>query len=68
MLIREISIGCSKTINLGNYQSLRIEAAVTVTVEPHDDLRQASAEAQLELGRLLEETYTAQYKHAQALL
>ena len=66
--ITEFSIGCSKTINLGNYQSLRIEASVTVSVDATETLADASASAQEELRRLLEETYKAQYQHAQSLL
>lgn len=66
--VSEFSIGCSKTINLGNYQSLRIEASVTVSLDAHESLADASDSAQQQLRDLLEETYTAQYKHAQSLL
>lgn len=67
-VIREFSIGCSKTINLGNYESLRIEASVTVAMEPHETLAAASDTAQQELRQLLEQTYAAQYKRIQATL
>lgn|SRR5215469_3601025 len=67
MEVKEFHIGCSKTINLGNFNSLRIEASVTVALQPSDSLTEASAEAQKELKRLLEETYQAQYKHAESL-
>jgi len=66
--ITEFSIGCSKTINLGNFQSLRIEASVTVSMEPSDDLGKASVAAQDELRQLLEQTYQAQYKLMKSLL
>lgn len=66
--VTEFSIGCSKTINLGNYQSLRVEASVTVSVDANESLADVSDLAQEELRRLLEETYQAQYKHAQSLL
>lgn len=66
--ITEFSIGCSKTINLGNYQSIRIEASVTATMDPGESLADASAAAQQELRQLLEDTYKAQYKQAQSLL
>lgn len=67
MAIREFSIGCSKTMNLGNFQSLRIEASVTVSLQDGDDLKSAKAEAEQELKALLEETYQAQYKRAESL-
>lgn len=66
--ITEFSIGCSKTINLGNYQSIRIEASVTVQMDPKETLADASAAAQDELRQLLEDTYKAQYRQAQSLL
>ena len=66
--INEFHIGCSKTINLGNYQNLRIEASVTVSMDAGDSLANASEAAQEELRRLLEQTYAAQYKQAKSLL
>lgn len=66
--ITEFSIGASKTINLGNFQSLRIEASVTVAMDPGETLADASAAAQSELRNLLEQTYREQYKQAQSLL
>lgn len=66
--ITEFSVGCSKTINLGNYQSIRIEASVTVAMEPGETLADVTAAAQSELSKLLEETYKAQYRHAQTLV
>ena len=67
MAVKEFTIGCSKTINLGNFQSLRIEASVTVSVDDPDNLRDIKEEAQAELKRLLEQTYQDQYKHAQSM-
>lgn len=66
--VTEFSIGVSKTINLGNFQSLRVESSVTVSMDPGETLADASAAAQEELRQLLEQTYKAQYKHAQSLL
>jgi hypothetical protein len=66
--ITEFSIGCSKTINLGNFQSIRVEASVTVAMEPAETLADASAAAQDELRQLLEQTYLAQYKLMKSLL
>jgi hypothetical protein len=60
MTVKTFTIGCAKTINLGNFQSLRIEASVTI--EEWESWDQARADAQMELRRLLEETYQAQYK------
>ena len=68
MQITEFSIGCSKLINLGQYQNIRIEASVTVARDPNETLASASAEAQEVLRKLLEDTYQAQYKQAKALL
>lgn len=65
--ITEFSVGASRTINLGNYESLRIEASVTVAMDAQDSLAQASEAAQKELRQLLEQTYKAQYRHAQSL-
>lgn len=68
MVIREFIVGVSKTINLGNFQSLRVEASVTVSMDPGETLADASAAAQDELRQLLEDTYKAQYRQAQSLL
>ena len=66
-MITEFRIGCSKTINLGNFQNIRVEAAVTVAVDSLDhstDARWVRAHegAQEELRRLLEQTYKTQLK------
>lgn len=64
-LIKQFSIGCSKTINLGNFQSIKVEASVVVEV-PEDETLEGytgmTAKAQAELGRLLAETYANQHK------
>lgn len=62
-MIKEFSIGFSRTVNLGNYESCRIESSVTVAVpEGKDELGAAAAEAQIELRKLLEDTFRAQYE------
>lgn len=66
--ITEFSLGCSKVINLGNYQNIKIEASLVVALDPGETLADASATAQNELRQLLEQTYQAQLKAAQALL
>jgi hypothetical protein len=59
MTITQFTIGCSRTINLGNFQSLRIEASVTIEVDG-DNYARDTIQAQEELRRLLEDTYRAQ--------
>lgn len=62
-LISKITTGASRTINLGNFESLRIEASVTVDVDPKtDSMPEAEATAQKELRRLLEQTYVDMMK------
>ena len=58
----EFTVGCSRTINLGNYESLKVEATVTMEIHEGDDLVKLRADAQKQLRRLLEETYIAQHK------
>jgi hypothetical protein len=60
--ITEFRVGFCRTVNLGNYESAKIEAAVTVQIDDLDDLAEVRAEAQLELRALLEETWKAQHK------
>jgi hypothetical protein len=57
--ITQFTVGTSRTINLGNFESLRIEASVTIVVGD-DDYEQTVKQAQAELRHLLEETYRAQ--------
>lgn len=65
--IIEFSVGCSRTINLGNYSSIKVEASVTVEVHEGTDWDELKVNAQKELRALLEETYTEQYaKHKKA--
>lgn len=68
-MIKEFSIGCSRTVNLGNFESLRIEASVTIDCISEDpefstgrDLASLKEAAQVELRALLEETYRQQFK------
>lgn len=62
MRVREVQVSCRKTVNLGDYNSLTIGAGVTVDLDPGDDVNAARAVAQVELKRLLRETYGAQHK------
>ena len=68
-MITEFRIGCARTINLGNYESLRIEASVTMNVpeiaNPNDraaNMDDLKSVAQSELRKLMEQTYREQHK------
>lgn len=61
MPITQFSVGTSRTINLGNFESLRVEASVTLDVHLEDDLVAMRSEAQKTLRQLLEDTYNAQH-------
>lgn len=59
MSIREFTIGFSRTVNLGGYESARVEASVTYQLNSggsHADF----VAAQQELKELLEATWDAQ--------
>jgi hypothetical protein len=63
MILKQFMVGCGKTINLGNFQSLKIEAQVFIEVrEGENNLDGLKIEAQEELKHLLEQTYKAQRK------
>lgn len=65
MQIKQFSIGCSRTINLGNFESLRVEATLVVEVpenETEDGYRKMTENAQTELRKLLEDTYKSQHR------
>ena len=59
-MIKQFSIAAAHTLNLGNYQSFRIEASLTIEVPEGDDFEVLKDKAQSELRRLLEETYRQQ--------
>lgn len=65
-MLKEFTVGFSRTINLGNYESARIEATVTVEVGEQQDFGELRSEAQTTLRSLLEETYRAQHKNSKA--
>jgi hypothetical protein len=60
-MITQFSVGTSRTINLGNFESLRIEASITIDCEP-GDFEAAKTSAQVQLRLLLEDTYRAQHE------
>jgi hypothetical protein len=69
MAIKEFTIGVSKTINLGNFQSYRVEASIVWEVKDtaiaaglsYDEQTTA---AQNDLRNLLEQTFKSQRKTA----
>lgn len=61
MKIAQFSVTTSRTINLGNFESLRVEATVTVNINDGDEMVAARSEAQTQLRTLLEDTYHAQH-------
>ena len=61
-MISQFSVGCSRTVNLGNFESLRIEAQVVVPVNEGNDFAKLKDEAQTELRKLMEQTYREQHK------
>ena len=63
--LRELRVGTARTINLGNFENLRVEASLTVTVDDGDDIAAVRAKAQQQLREVMEETYLAQNKKAQ---
>lgn len=61
-MIKSFSVGCSRTINLGNFESVRVEASITVDLDDdHRGFEGARTEVQVQLRKLLEETYRHQY-------
>jgi hypothetical protein len=59
-LITRFQIGCSHTVNLGNFNSIRVECSLTVDVPEGDDYQVLADKAQKELRELLEETWRRQ--------
>lgn len=61
MLVKSFAVGYSRTVNLGNYESARIEASVTVELADGDDRTEAQTQAQFLLRQMLERTWREQY-------
>ena len=62
-MLKQFTVGAAHTLNLGNYESMRIEASVTWDVPEgaeQTEYDRLKTEAQAELRRLLEHTYKAQ--------
>jgi hypothetical protein len=62
MSVKEFTVGFGRTINIGNFNSLRIDASVTMEVVSLTEYEALKAEAQKELRELLEQTYKEQNK------
>jgi hypothetical protein len=62
MTVKEFTVGFGRTINLGNFNSLRIDASVTMEVVSLEEYEALKVEAQKELRELLEQTFKAQNK------
>lgn len=64
-MITQFTVGCSRTVNLGNFESVRVESSVTVNVpegsKEDREYQILKDYAQKELRKLLEETYRNQY-------
>lgn len=58
----EFKIGAGHTVNLGNFNSIKIEAGLTIAVQEGSDLLALRTQAQDVLRNMLEETYRAQRK------
>lgn len=65
-MIKEFSVGCSKTVNLGNFNSVRVEASIVWALDEDkrgpDDVHQAKQLALHQLKLLLEDNYKVQRK------
>lgn len=62
MAITEIKIGVSRSINLGNYENAKLEAALTVAINEGDDVEAVKAGLLPELRALLETAWRAQQR------
>lgn len=65
-MIKGFSIGCSRTINLGNFESMRVEASLQIDISEKEHYDDCVIGAQRELRALLEKTYLAQRKEKAA--
>jgi hypothetical protein len=57
MPISEFSVSVDRTINLGNYENLKIDARVDVTINEGEDYEALREEAKTKLRALLEDAY-----------
>lgn len=57
MKVKEVSVVVSRTFNLGNFNSLRVEGGCVVTIEDGDDLDAARTVALNETRETLRRAY-----------
>jgi len=56
---KEMSITVSRTVNLGNFESLRVEAGMAASVDNGDDLEDTRSKIIAEIRRSLSAAYKA---------
>lgn len=61
-MIREFTVGASKTVNMGNFNSLRVEASVTYTLEEGQEFRDQYTICMHQLRSMLNDNYKIQLK------
>ena len=61
-MIKEFKVGFSRTVNMQNFNSVRIEAGLVIDVNEGDDFEQLKGQAQVELRALIEDTWNRQVK------
>lgn len=66
LTVVEFSIGAGHTVNLGNYNNIKVEAGLKITVKEGADFAALRTQAQEVLRNMLEETYKAQRRKAPA--
>ena len=64
-MIREFHIGAGHTFSPAPYESYKVEASLTVTVNDGDDYGEAVTKAQETLRELLRDTYSKQQRTKQ---
>jgi hypothetical protein len=57
MKVKEITVGASRTINLGNYESLKIEGWCTMGLDENDEVGLVRLAAMDEVKTQLKEMY-----------
>ena len=67
-MITQFTIGLSRTINLGNFESMRVEASVTIDLDERENFEDCKIGAQRELRKLLEETYRNQTRKKEDMI
>lgn len=65
--IIEIKVNYGRTVNMGNYESMRIDVEFAATVEPDEDIENATEElrrkAKLEVNRMIQNVKQSNYDH-----